>query len=91
MDLLSPDDLEDLQQVTSLFRRVGGDLAVNETLRSWASEAVRRNAPQYRDELLERYRKIEQRDAFDLSSPELITQELYAPSGDELGEDRSEE
>ncbi|MEM6474410.1 MAG: hypothetical protein AAF802_33055, partial [Planctomycetota bacterium] len=79
-ELLSESALEDLQHVTSLFRRVGGESAANETLRSWASEAVKRNAPWYRDELIERYREIEKRDAFDLSPPELITQELYAPS-----------
>ncbi|MEO1614528.1 MAG: hypothetical protein AAFV88_01680 [Planctomycetota bacterium] len=83
--LLDDQALEDLKQVTALFRNYGGDAVANETLRSWAYEAVRRNAPFYRDELMDRYEQIEDRDAFDLSPPDTITLGLFSASGEELG------
>jgi phosphoribosyl-ATP pyrophosphohydrolase len=79
-NLLGPQALADLDAVTELFRRFLGEVAVHETLRTWATEAVRRNAPLVDAEeidYLQRYLERDDRDVLDLSPPEAIRREVF--------------
>ena len=82
--VLSDDALEDLVALTSLSTKLAGDVAVTETLRTWAAESVRRNAPVFdTDEMtpLDRYRAREDRDVLDLRPADEIVNEIYSRPG----------
>lgn len=85
MAMLDEQVLADLNRFTELLRAVAGDVAVDETLRIWAAEAVRRSLPRRSNSdpgLLERYTTHREKDRLDLSAPEEIRREVFDASRD---------
>ncbi|PAY18812.1 hypothetical protein CKO51_14690 [Rhodopirellula sp. SM50] len=79
--LLDDQAREDLSALTSLSTELAGEVvAVNDTLRTWTLEALRRNSPAFQaDEStpLDRYRSREEPDVLDLLPPEEIMKAIY--------------
>ncbi|QDV43129.1 hypothetical protein Enr13x_29830 [Stieleria neptunia] len=79
--LLDDQAREDLSALTSLSTELAGDVvAVNDTLRTWTLESLRRNSPAFQaDEStpLDRYRAREEPDVLDLLPPEEIMKAIY--------------
>jgi hypothetical protein len=79
--------IADLLRFTELLRQVAGEVAVNETLRTWASEAVRRSLPRPPSNepgIVQRYQELseKERERLDLSPPEAIRREVFDPPRD---------
>lgn len=80
-NVLSVEALADLDALTSLSTELAGNAAVSDTLRTWAAESNRRNAPDFgSDELtpLDRYRARSDRETLDLRPPEEIINAVYS-------------
>lgn len=81
-ELLDDQARTDLSALTSLSTELAGDVVpVNDTLRAWAVEAIRRNSPAVNaDEstALDRYREREDKDVLDLLPPEEIMNAIYS-------------
>ncbi len=79
--LLDDQARDDLSALTSLSTELAGEVvAVNDTLRTWTLEALRRNSPAFQaDEStpLDRYRSREEPDVLDLLPPEEIMKAIY--------------
>lgn len=76
--------IADLHRFTELLRQVAGEVAVNETLRSWAAEAARRSLPRPPNGepgVVQRYLELSEKDRerLDISPPDAIRREVFDP------------
>ncbi|QEF99554.1 hypothetical protein Mal15_36190 [Stieleria maiorica] len=87
--LLDDQARNDLSALTSLSTELAGEMvAVNDTLRTWAIESLRRNSPAFQaDEStpLDRYRERDDPDVLDLLPPDQIMEAIYYRPGRRQG------